>query len=106
MITPFLGEMGVKGRMGSQGAAEQVEPQLQPVGCWLSYSNFEGNYRAEVSVVKNLIYMQYLLTIFCEIYRKVKKQDQFRAKAVEEEKPTAQCSAAGDCGSRLASGCC
>lgn len=58
MIALSLGEMGVKGRMGSQGAAEQVEPQLQPTGSWVFYSNFEGNYRTDVWVVKNLIYMQ------------------------------------------------
>lgn len=43
MITLPLAETGVRGRMSSQGAAEQVELELQPMGHWLSYSKFEGN---------------------------------------------------------------
>lgn len=106
MIAPSLGEIGANGKMGSQGAAEQVESQLQPMGCWLSYSNFEGNYRMEEWVVKKLIYMQYIFTTFCEIYHKVKEQDQSRVKTVEEENPTAQCSVAVSCTGRLANRYC
>lgn len=71
MIVLCLGEMEVKGRMVSQGAAEQGRTSALacgPLAFLITY------------LLKNLIYIQHIITILCGICCKVKEQDQFRVK--------------------------